>query len=232
MLRILEEFLPFIVYYCINRPKLIAAANDSELVKDGGPLSSYRDLDEDTIETRLKEEHDRARLIDEKTIKFTLTSSLALTLLSSTSPFILKTVTHGDFQLWSTVLSVISALFMLIGGLISLGALTTLPRYGYGTYFVIKARTDPDIRIHALAAQEKVNLIRHCRNEAAFQCIRNGLLLLIVLFLVTLAGLFFDFYHVSEQEEARTTLQGSHSGTPQPNAIPQADPCARSKQQQ
>ena len=231
MLRLLEEILPFIVYYCINRPKLIAAAKDSELVKDGGPLSSYRDLEEGTIESRLKEEHDRARLIDEKTVKFTLTSSLALTLLSSTSTYILKTVPLGEYLPWPIALSGVSVLYMLIGGLISLEALITLPRYGYGTCFLIKAKNDRDIRIHALAAQEKVNDVRHCRNEAAFQCIRNGLLLLIVSFSITLAGLFFDFNHVSEQEEARTTLQGSHSVTPQPNAIPQVGPCARSKQQ-
>jgi len=138
MRRLLEEILPFI-FYLINRRKLLADADDSELIKDGGPLSSYRDLDEDTISTRIKEEHDRAKLIDEKTIKFTLTLTIALTLLSSTSTFISKAVAHGVFQSLSTALSGASAVYMLIAGLISLGALTTLPTYGYGTFFLIKS---------------------------------------------------------------------------------------------
>jgi len=220
MRRLLEEILPFI-FYLINRRKLLADADDSELIKDGGPLSSYRDLDEDTISTRIKEEHDRAKLIDEKTIKFTLTLTIALTLLSSTSTFISKAVAHGVFQSWSTALSGASAVYMLIAGLISLGALTTLPTYGYGTFFLIKSRTDKDVRVHALAAQEKVNAVRQIRNESAFQCLRNGLILLLVSFSVTLVGSFSDLGHASEQKEAKISLQQDHSKIPQNKTIPQ-----------
>jgi len=194
---------------------LLIAADDSELIKDGGPLSCYRTLDEETINTRIKEEHDRAKLIDEKTVKFTLTLTIALTLLSSTSTFITKAVTHGEFQSWSTALSGASALYMLIGGLISLGALTTLPTYGYGTLFLISVTTDSDVRMRALAAQEKVNAVRQIRNESAFQCLRNGLLLLLVSFLITLIGSFSSPNPTPEQEEVHTSLQQSDSAAPQ-----------------
>ena len=186
---LVEEFLPFCAYYKY-RSKLLNDADNtySESGTDNDTLSSCRTLDQDTINTRIEEEHERAKYIDEKTVKFTLTTTIALTLLSSTSPFLLQKVTQGVFLSCSITLSGVSVLYMLIGGLISLGALTTLPHYGYGTHYLINARNDQDAKIHALVAQEKVNLVRHCRNEAAFQCIRNGLLLLIASFSVTLVG--------------------------------------------
>ncbi len=196
MHRLLEEVLPFIYYYK-NRRNILAAASDRELINNDGSLSNYSDLSSCTINNRIKEEHDREQIIDEKTVKFTFTSTIALTLLSSISTFISKTITQGGFQSWSITLSAISVLYMLFGGLISLGALTTLPRYGYGTCYQIKAKIDQKIKIYALAAQEKVNSVRHIRNEAAYQCIRNGLLLLIVSVIVTLFGFFTTIINTS-----------------------------------
>jgi len=71
-------------------------------------------------------------------------------------------------------------LYTIIGGIIALGALKTLPTYGYGTNFIIKSKDDVNVKIAALAAQEKVNTARHLRNEAAYQCLRNGFIILII----------------------------------------------------
>lgn len=187
-----EEVLPFCTY-SKYRSKLIADAIKiyGESCKENDTLSSYQALDVDIINTRIKEEHDRAKYIDEKTVKFTLTTTIALALLSSTSTFLLQKVTQGVFLPISISLSGISVLFLLIGGLISLEALRTMPTYGYSTDFRVKAKGYQDIVYNALAAQEKVNAVRQVRNEAAFQCIRNGLLLLMISFSVTLIGFFF-----------------------------------------
>ena len=189
---LVEEFLPFCAYYKY-RSKLLNDADNtySESGTDNDTLSSCRTLDQDTINTRIEEEHERAKYIDEKTVKFTLTTTIALTLLSSTSPFLLQKVTQGVFLSISISLSGISVLYLLIGGLISLEALRTMPTYGYSTDFRVKAKGYQDIVYNALAAQEKVNAVRQVRNEAAFQCIRNGLLLLMISFSVTLIGFFF-----------------------------------------
>ena len=186
-----EEVLPFCTY-SKYRAKLLADAVNTygASCKENKTLSSYHALDVDIINTRIKEEHDRAKYIDEKTVKFTLTTTIALALLSSTSTFLLQKVTQGVFLSISISLSGLSVLYLLIGGLISLEALTTLPTYGYSTDFRVKAKDYQDIVFNALAAQEKINAVRQVRNEAAFQCIRNGLLLLMISFAVTLVGFF------------------------------------------
>lgn len=192
MNRILEEVLPFCAY-SKYRSKLLADAVKTygESCKENDTLSSYHALDVDIINTRIKEEHDRAKFIDEKTVKFTLTTTIALALLSSTNTFLLQKVTQGVFLSISISLSGLSVLYLLVGGLISLEALRTMPTYGFSTDFRVRVKGYQDIVYNALAAQEKVNAVRQVRNEAAYQCIRNGLLLLIISFSVTLVGFFF-----------------------------------------
>ena len=73
----------------------------------------------------------------------------------------------------------------------SICALRTLPSYGYGTRFLLDQSVDPpQILADALARQETMNVVRHLRNEAAYQAMRNGLLFLfagIMVFAGTLA---------------------------------------------
>ncbi len=75
-------------------------------------------------------------------------------------------------------LTEVAAIFALISGLIAVRALTTLPAYGYGTNFA-SVSGDPLAVARALLAQEKINSLRHVRNEAAYQCLRNSLICLI-----------------------------------------------------
>lgn len=81
--------------------------------------------------------------------------------------------------------------YVLSAGFVALGALRTLPSYGYGTRFLLQQEDNaPSTVADALARQELMNNIRHLRNETAYQALRNGLILLfvaILLFAATLA---------------------------------------------
>ena len=64
----------------------------------------------------------------------------------------------------------------------ALGAVRTYRKFGFGTRYAL-ARQDSDstaLLAEHLARQETLNILRHCRNEAVFQAVRNGLLLLLV----------------------------------------------------
>ena len=89
--------------------------------------------------------------------------------------------------------------YSIMADLVALGALRTAPRHGYGTSLFLKQDTlRKKILAESLARQEIINLVPQLRNEAAFQSLRNGLLLfvvVIVMFAVTLAHRFVLLSH-------------------------------------
>ena len=75
----------------------------------------------------------------------------------------------------------------------ALGALRTYNKFGFGTKYTLAIHeSDPKaLRAEHLARQETVNNLRHCRNEAVFQAVRNGFILLFVGILTILAAAYF-----------------------------------------
>ena len=83
--------------------------------------------------------------------------------------------------------------YVLAAGFVALGALRTLPSYGYGTQFMLQQQGNTQtILADALARQETMNIIRHLGNETAYQALRNGLLLLFVGILIFAATLTYQ----------------------------------------
>jgi hypothetical protein len=69
----------------------------------------------------------------------------------------------------------VSIFYVLLGGLVALGTLRTLPSYGYGTQiFLLPPDTKQRILAESLARQETINIVRQIRNEVSFQLLRNG----------------------------------------------------------
>lgn len=172
--RVLEEVVPFVAFWR-NYRKAISQASDAGR---GSRSSRYEELPEESLKQRLDEEHERGRLVDEKTLKFTLALSLALTVVGSASAFLVQVVAPRALQISTVVLAALCVCYALAGGLIALGALKTAPTYGYGTEYAIESRGRKDVIVNALAGEEKVNIARHLRNEAAYQCLRNAVILL------------------------------------------------------
>jgi len=145
-----------------------------------GPYKSYYGLAAETLKERIAEERERARSMDEKTFKMTLSLSIGLTILGTTISFLVGKSPIPIFRTIIAVTASLSIFYTLAGGFLALGALKTLPSYGYGTEFLIQAERGKRIAVGALASQEKMNLIRHLRNESAYQCLRNGFILLLI----------------------------------------------------
>ncbi len=174
--RVVEEVFPFISFF-INRKKIEKLiSNNDELIEES---KSYKALDADCLNDRIKEEHERGIKIDNKTYKFTLGLSISLTVLAAASGSFAKYLPSNSLVEYISIACGVSALYMLTAGVTALGALKTLPTYGYGTEHIINQKADgvPYLS-QALFSQERMNNIRHLRNEAAYQSLRNGFILL------------------------------------------------------
>ena len=176
--RAFEEIFPFF-HFWVNRNKTQKLIGDAaELTKKS---KLYEQLEPNFLNDRIKEEHERGTKIDDKTFKFTLGLSISLTVLAAASGSLAKYLPSSSLAEFISIICGASALYMLAAGITALGALKTLPTYGYGTEHIINQKKDGVSYLsQALFAQERVNIIRHLRNEAAYQSLRNGFLLLFI----------------------------------------------------
>ena len=181
-----EELFPSVKYF-FNRRKLSKKIEGKNF--ENSLIDSYIQLDTTTLKNRLSEEHTRGVKIDEKTFKFTLGLSVSLTIIAAASGSFAKFFSGQDYSSLITIICGVSALYMLSAGIVSLGAIKTLPTFGYGTHHEIELKNKgDDYLVIALISQEKVNIIRQLRNEAAFQSLRNGF---VILFLALLLSVIF-----------------------------------------
>ncbi len=165
---------PFIYLYGLEKRKLSDAGN---FMSEGNAF--FYELEQSTVDSRLKEEHLRSKAIDDKTSKFNLGLSLCLTIIGVAATTIAKLLPDHELKPLIIALLSISSLYMLIGGLVSLSAFKLMPTYGYGSrYEYLKASNKRVECIKALIGQENVNLIKQVRNEVAYQCLRNGFVML------------------------------------------------------
>ena len=171
-----------------------------ELLKDKAFLG-YDRLSVDELDRRLAEEHERAVALDDKTSKGTLFLSvgfsilgLGLTVISSSKWILLTTASSPIGSTWLILLFGASVIYFLTASWMALGALRTYPKFGFGTKYTLNLH-DSDataLRAEQLARQETVNNLRHCRNEAVFQAVRNGFILLFVGILTILVAVYFS----------------------------------------
>jgi hypothetical protein len=184
-----EELFPFL-HYLARVARQRRHCESSNILKES-EFAEYVRLSREQLSERLKEERARATALDDKTFKLTLSISVGLTVLGSTAAFLIKEVTSPTIQTTLTIAIGVTLFYVLAAGFIALGALRTLPSYGYGTLFLLEQHASgPEGIADALARQELMNNIRHLRNETAYQSLRNGLVLLfagLVLFAMTLA---------------------------------------------
>lgn len=171
---ILSIPFPFIYLYGLEKRKYSDATN---YLSESSAF--FYELDKTVVESRLKEEHSRSKLIDDKTSKFNLGLSLCLTIIGVAATTIAKLLPDHELKPVIIAFLSISSLYMLVGGLVSLSAFKLMPTYGYGSRFeYLKSKNERVESIKALIGQENVNLIKQIRNEVAYQCLRNGFVML------------------------------------------------------
>ena len=187
--RIAEELFPF-PHYLVHK-RWQRRRYESDGILDDPAFSGYGSLSAAQLTDRLKEERQRASAMDDKTFKFTLSLSVGLTILGSTAAFLVKAVSSAAIQTTLAIIIGLGLFYVLAAGFVALGALRTYPSYGFGTQFLLQQQGNAqNAMADALARQETINNIRHLRNEAAYQALRNGLFLLfaaILIFAATLA---------------------------------------------
>ena len=192
VLRFVEEIVPFVFYFVRSRRQ--RRRSESGEILSEKKFTNYIALSKDKLEERLEEEHQRASTIDEKTSKLTLSFSIALTFVGAAMVFLKNTVSPVVMQ---TVLPnlvnfliFLGLFYSIVAGLVALGALRTERLYGYGTSLLLRQdKPMNEILAKSLACQEVINLVRHTRNEAAFQSLRNGLWIFVAV-IVIFMGIF------------------------------------------
>ncbi|MGH2544293.1 MAG: hypothetical protein ACRDIB_15980 [Ardenticatenaceae bacterium] len=187
--RTVEELFPF-PHYIARKRRQRRRCESTDILNDVA-FAGYDTLSPAQLTDRLKEERERAAGMDDKTFKLTLSLSVGLTVLGSTASFLVKAISSATVQTTLTIVVMLGVFYVLAAGSVALGALRTIPFYGYGTQLLLQPQGKTQkVLADALARQEIINNIRHLRNETAYQALRNGLLLLFAGFLtfaVTLA---------------------------------------------
>ena len=152
-----------------------------------GSYREYARLEEKELERRLTEEHQRSDALDEKTVKLTLSIAgglsvlgLGLTVIGTTTSALDQAKALAGVTNYVIPLVTLSVVHFFGATWMALGALRTQPRYGFGTQYLL-ALDGGDRRVtqaNHLARQEIMNSIRQLRNEAVFQTVRNGMIVL------------------------------------------------------
>ena len=190
-----EELFPF-AYYLRNSLRLKAQSKLADILEHEG-FCRHNCLSLDELDRPLTEEHERASVLDDKTLKVTLFLSagfsvlgLGLTIIGSSSSMFMNTTAPQIGPTLFTALFGVSVVYFLLASWLALGAVRTYPRFGFGTQYLLARQRSNSTALVAehLARQETLNVFRQCRNEAVFQTVRNGLILLV-------AGILaFPFY--------------------------------------
>ena len=196
--RITEEIFPF-AHYLKRKNRLRRRSNSNGILNCQG-FDTHSTLPEEQLKDRLKEEHQRAQVMDEKTFKLTLSLSVGLTVVGSMAVPLIKAVSCAVVQIILAISIGASLFYVLAAGLVALGALRTSPSYGYGTQSLLELQQQENSQTYLaeiLARQETMNTIRHLRNETAYQALRNGLWLLFTGILIFLTALAYQSLYPS-----------------------------------
>ena len=195
-----EEIFPFLFFYFRKR-KLTTEVTNETFAAENSIYKPYYQLAEEDLKLRIMQEHDRSKSMDDKTFRMTLAISFGLTILGSTASLLVKGMPNPELKATVAIFAGLSIFYSMTAGFTAIGALKTLPTYGYGTDFIINAKDDISTLVKALVAQEKINIIRHLRNESAYQSLRNSMALLffaLMIFAFSFISYFLELISVTK----------------------------------
>ena len=193
---VIEEIFPQ-VKFLLNtgkiEKKLKKAKNE---LSENSSYKSYLKLNSSEFDQRISEERARATALNEKTFKLTFSLSAGLSVLGLTTATLVQKIHVPWLSITIGVIASFAVFYTLSGGFIAVGAMRTQQTYGYGTLYMIQIKQDKNksIRASALSNLEDSNLKRHLRNEAAYQCLRNGFVCLSVTLILFAVGLVLQIF--------------------------------------
>lgn len=209
---VFEEIFPF-PYYIRRKKRRFCLAKSERILKEP-QYEQYASLNVKKLRKRLIEERQRASAMDEKTFKMTLSLSVGLAILGTTSATLVKQVSLPEARIALVTLIILGLFYLLSSGYIALGALKTLPSYGYGTQpLLLDSEQHQRNLAEYLARAEQINIVRHLRNETAYQSLRNGFILLYLAAAIFVVFLAIEALGLGWWESGTSIATTSSSGT-------------------
>ena len=188
---LLQNFSPF--YFCRkpakdlkNRMKLLdeMPSDMNNVIGDclflkvhGIEKVNIASLQEKKIFCLLREEHERATAIDDKTVKLTFVASVVVAIITGL-------LSQAPQQLYACdlIISLLAVIYFFFGMILAMEGAKTRMRYGAGLRFEVEKTKE--WLLWALTAQVTGNTIATNKNDSAYICIRNGMIcMLLVIFL-------------------------------------------------
>jgi hypothetical protein len=195
--RIFEELFPFATYLRLRLRVLDELATVTSGSLPDGPIlvaiRAYSGAAPADLEEGLASEQKRGAALDEKTFKYAASIATALTIASAATTAVAQLLPNSGWKIAVVAFTIPSIVYVTAGGLLGFSATRTLPMFGTGMGFAIENKNaspamKPAVIARALACQERVNLVRVARNEAAFMTIRNGFLCIVAALSMALYG--------------------------------------------
>lgn len=188
VLRIIEELFPF-GHYFVFYERLKREVKSPNILKDKG-MENYCSLSRKQLKKRLKEEHRRPLIIDQKTFRLIISLSFEFTVLSSAAALLWEAELRGAVPTALKIIILTGLFYILLAGFVALGSMRTFPLYGYGTEFLLQQQGNGQrVLAKALVRQQIMNNLRHLRNETVYMALRNVFLLILagaIIFAATL----------------------------------------------
>jgi hypothetical protein len=196
--RVLHELFPFVAYLKLRRSirKELDSFAIKALPEDGPTLAAvrrYAVATPENIKEELVIQQKRAADLDDKTFKYATSIATALTIAAAATTAVAQLLSNSILKLAVVMVGVPAIGYVMAGGLLGIAAARTMGGYGTGLEFRLaqdgeRPAMRPLVLAVALACQERVNIAKSARNEAAFMCIRNGFILTTIAICVILAG--------------------------------------------
>lgn len=190
--RVGEEIAP-VFFFFFRARRLLHRAEALDILKTSQNYVDYATLTEEQLSGRLIEERQRGASLDEKTFKLTLSLAIGLTVLGTGATALVRELPPAAERLVVATGLAASIGYILGGGFLALGAMRSLRSYGYGTAMLLVADEERrNALAEALARQEIVNTVRSLRNEASYQMLRNGFVILMTTLVIFACLLAFN----------------------------------------
>jgi hypothetical protein len=159
-------------------------------------IRAYCSAEPSDLEQALAAEHARAVTLDEKTFKHAASVATALAVASAATTAVAQLLSGPIWKLVVIAFTFPAIAYVMAGGLLGFATARTFPTFGIGMRFKIEQNNEkpamkPYTLAEALACQERINLIRVARNEAAFMSIRNGFICIVFAICAVLLGVQF-----------------------------------------
>ncbi|MDE2967692.1 MAG: hypothetical protein OXS30_09465 [Chloroflexota bacterium] len=147
---------------------------------------------------RLREEHEHAEKLDEKTIRLLAVPTLGLALLAVAGPLFVGDLNPQWLRYTVVGFGTLAGAYLLDAAYLALNSMRVQTLFGFGSQFLLDlqdAESSLWLRRYLakdLWSQEQMNHRRSIRNEAVYMTLRNGFLAISIAAVFAVSGLIAE----------------------------------------